>query len=123
MAIGDIYFTLRSEDLARFQVERRFEYVKGNEKVKYAPDILMLYKKKLYIVEVQIKPLSIKEWSGKWQSANSFILHGFKASPLEKLGIPHYIVVTDQKEENVKEGFIISNRSLQVIKDVRELLS
>lgn len=127
LMISDCYFTLRGEHLKRFHTEPRYEYSVMGKEVCYSPDALFSYKGKAYILEIQLKPLSKLEWVGKNKNAETFFNKGYFEKIFQenygRVFIPHFITLTNQPEESARSGFNVDGRSLQVIKDIKEMLT
>lgn len=126
LAIGNIYLELnRTGELATFETELREEYKAGGKLRKYCPDAFFAFRKKGYLLELQLSPLSATKWGEKWSVVTSFFNGGYnnKASWQQysnKPFTPNILVVTQQPKEIVTTG---CKMPLIVMKDIRELVT
>lgn len=126
--ISDVYFTLAATGLLkRFEFEPRYKFHKLNKEEIYSPDALFSWNGKTYMLEIQKKPLSIKDWERKNSYANRFFNEQHFEKVFEerygKVFFPHFLTISSQPVESVRSGFNVDGRYLQVIKDVRVLIT
>lgn len=126
LALASLYLSLSQRDLKAFDYEPMQTYLRGLESFKYAPDAFTIVDRKAYVVEVQLKPLSRKEWSRKWtKGANVYFnrerQHFEGASWNRYAGkaiVPHFLVVTTQPLDIVSTGFNVQGREIYIMPPV-----
>lgn len=123
LRVADLYFDLLPRGMKAFDVEPRERYKRIGREVTYAPDVFAIFDAKPWVIEVQLKPRSRKEWAMKWRAANEYFdrtdRHFFQASWNRYAGkpfIPHFLVVTRQPAEIVESGFEVQGRTLTLTK-------
>lgn len=123
LSIAHVYFTLKP---TKWLYEPKNEFKIDDKKYVWSPDIVMAHNGKLWVGEVQLTPLSAKNWSKKWNAWNLFFkdekLYSqadfqkwVKNAPIK----PHFFCIT--KQEKAAEGFNIKQRELKVLSNIAEL--
>ena len=70
LAIGDVLLELRTRGkLTVFDTEPREKFEILGKRRKYCPDAYFVFNGRAYLLEVQLKGLSTKQWSYKWAGA------------------------------------------------------
>lgn len=123
LAIGNVYLELkRTGGLLHFETELREEYTVGGKVKKYCPDAFFIYKKKPYLLEVQLTPLSSDRWAKKWETANEFFSGPHLKASWQKYSKnpfrPEMVVLTKQNTEIVKAG---SRIPLIIVQEIIQL--
>lgn len=107
LEIGNVCMYLKKKygkRLQFFEVEPRYPYVVEGETTTYCPDGFFVIERKPYLLEVQLSSLSVKRWIMKWKSTLRFFTHNGKI--MNQSIRPTMIVLTNQKEENAKSGYM-----------------
>lgn len=106
LAVGDIYFTLQPSHFMFEPIER---YEHGGKKAAWAPDAVFVHGRKVYAAEVQLTPLSKKQWARKWSFYGQYFTGDhYKKASYQGWGrsgtiIPRFVAITTQK--NAATGF------------------
>jgi hypothetical protein len=109
-----------------FETELHIEY--GTKKF-YSPDVFFIFGGRAYLMEVQLRRMSGKEWAAKWKRWNEYFNDGhYKTAPWQRFKkdgglIPHIVVLTQQPKEIVCQGFEVKTREIIIIKEPSGLLS
>ena len=111
LSIGNVFFHLHHKGgLKSFRTELRepFYSTHTSSIKKYCPDAFFHYRNELYLLEVQLTPLSTRKWRKKWELAEEFFYEGHYQKvtwhPFEKEYIPTIVVISSQSEHVVKAG-------------------
>jgi hypothetical protein len=126
LTIGDCYIAMKEAGKLHFETELHIEY---EPKKFFSPDVFFIFGGRAYLMEVQLKRMSGKEWAQKWKRWNDYFNAGhFKTAPWQRFKkdgglIPHMVVLTPQPKETVGHGFEVKGRELLLLKEPPELLS
>lgn len=119
LAVGDLFFKLQPTHWM-FEPKEKFKAA-GKEQV-WAPDAIYVHDRKVYAIEVQLTPLSAKQWARKWSYYNAYFKEAngyFKAAAYQSWGrsgtiVPRFIALTKQTPDTVRKGFAVPGRELMV---------
>lgn len=117
LAVGNLYFTTRPK-VWMYEPAEKFG------KLYWKPDCVLSFQKRLYVAEVQLSPLSSKEWAQKWNIFNLYFNEGhFKEAKFQQFAktppiLPEFIAITTQNPETVKSGFGVIHRELLIVKSL-----
>lgn len=129
LGFADVYFTMGQPKI--FQVELR----EALHNTHFDPDIFTIHNRKVYLIEVQVKPLSQKEWGEKWKKWNVYFNENhyltaswqkYAKSDEVKKRIPEVVVITKQVKEQVASGWNVLEgmkvKELIVTRDIKTVL-
>lgn len=129
LTIGDVYLTLASTGKKLyFETELRETFKQGAKEAVFAPDVFFIFGGRAYLMEVQLKRMSKKEWSVKWSRWNEYFGGGnYRQASWQRFKkdgnlIPFMLAISKQGSEMVSEGFNVVGRELKVLSRIEEIL-
>ncbi|MBD0381262.1 hypothetical protein ICC18_14145 [Paenibacillus sp. WST5] len=130
LTISDVYLALNATGLLKhFECELRLSYKHLLKEYVYAPDLFFIWNKRAYLMEVQLKALSRKEWGEKWKRWNEYFNNGHHLqAPWQRFKqggglVPHMAALSKQDPEIVRSCFGVSGRDLLVHDNIQKLIN
>jgi hypothetical protein len=128
LTISDVYLALNATGLLKyFECELRIPYKQLGKEYVYAPDCFFIWNKRAYLMEVQLKALSRKEWAEKWKRWNEYFGGGhYTQAPWQRFKqggglVPHMVSLSQQDAEIVRCGFMVQGRDLLVYDSISKI--
>ncbi|WP_274363695.1 hypothetical protein [Paenibacillus thermotolerans] len=121
LAAGSIYFAWQPK---RFLFEPIEKFTDSGRDLYWDPDVVAVLpidgKPRVYAIEVQLSHLTPKQWAKKWEACNIFFNRGYyRTAAFQAWGgkdgkyiVPQFVVISRQKEKDVRTGFEVENKEL-----------